>query len=291
MASKILVTGALGQLGSELRLLSRGRKSFVFTDALPAEGIESLDICDYGAVEAFCLAHGVGTIINCAAYTNVDGAESDAARCEAINVEGVRNLVKAARRMDAALIHVSTDYVFDGRRLKGSYREDSRCNPQSVYGVTKRKAELLIRRSGVRGIIIRTAWLYSPFGKNFVKTMLRLGAERPEVRVVADQRGTPTYAKDLAMAILKALPRAGEFRGEIFHYTDEGECSWFDFAAATMAYAGLGCNVVPIETAEYPTPARRPACSILDKSKIRDTFGVETPWWSTSLKDCLRRLK
>ena len=221
----------------------------------------------------------------------MDGAESDAARCEAINVDGVRNLARAAKRVDAALIHVSTDYVFDGKRRRGAYREDSPCHPESVYGATKRRGEVVIRRSGVRGIIVRTAWLYSPFGKNFVRTMLRLGAERPEVRVVADQVGSPTYAKDLAKAILKALPRAGEFRGEIFHFTDEGACSWFEFAAAVMAYAGLDCNVVPITTAEYPTPATRPANSVLDKSKIRDTFGVDTPWWSASLKDCLKRLK
>ena len=287
---KILVTGACGQLGTELRLLTKGRKSFLFTDALPSEGVEALDICDPEAVSKFCRARSIGTIINCAAYTDVDGAESDAARCEAINVDGVRNLVRAAKGCDASLIHISTDYVFDGRRSRGAYREDSPCHPESVYGLTKRRAELVIRRSGVRGIIIRTAWLYSPFGKNFVKTMLRLGAGRPEVCVVADQKGTPTYAKDLARAILKALPSAGQYRGEIFHYTDEGVCSWFDFAAAIMVFAALPCSVRPIPTSGYPTPAKRPAYSVLDKSKIRDAFGVDTPWWSVSLQDCLKRL-
>lgn len=286
----ILVTGAGGQLGNELGLLTKGRKRFIFTDAVPCDGARVLDICDPRAVEAFFEANCISAVINCAAYTNVDGAESDVARCRAVNVDGVRNLALAAKRRDAVLIHVSTDYVFDGKRRRGAYREDSPCHPESVYGSTKREGELAIRRSRVRGIIIRTAWLYSPFGKNFVKTMLRLGAERPEIGVVADQIGSPTYAKDLAKAILKALPRAGEFRGEIFHYTDEGTCSWFEFAAATMAYAGLGCNVKPIATSEYPTPAKRPAYSVLDKSKIRDTFQVETPWWSDSLKDCLRRL-
>lgn len=288
--SRILVTGACGQLGTELRLLTEGEERFLFTDALPADGVEALDICDAAAVEAFCRTRKVSAIINCAAYTNVDGAESDAARCEAINVDGVRNLVRAAKAADAALIHISTDYVFDGKRRRGAYREDSPCHPESVYGLTKRKAELIIRRSGVRGIIVRTAWLYSPFGKNFVKTMLRLGAERPEVRVVSDQKGTPTYAKDLAKAILKALPSAGDYHGEIFHYTDEGACSWFEFASAIMAYAGLECSVVPITTAEYPTPATRPAYSVLSKEKIRDAFAVETPWWSLSLKDCLKRM-
>jgi dTDP-4-dehydrorhamnose reductase len=287
----ILVTGAGGQLGNELRLLTKDRKRFIFTDALPCDGAKVLDICDPRAVEAFFEANGISAVINCAAYTNVDGAESDVARCRAVNVDGVRNLALVAKRRDAVLIHVSTDYVFDGKRRRGAYREDSPCHPESVYGSTKRDGELAIRRSRVRGIIIRTAWLYSPFGKNFVKTMLRLGAERPEIGVVADQIGSPTYAKDLAKAILKALPKAGEFRGEIFHYTDEGTCSWFEFAAATMAYAGLKCNVKPIATSEYPTPATRPAYSVLDKSKIRDTFGVDTPWWSASLKDCLRRIK
>ncbi len=287
----ILVTGAGGQLGNELRLLTKGRKRFIFTDALPCDGAEVLDICDPRAVEDFFEANGISAVINCAAYTNVDGAESDVARCRAVNVDGVRNLALVAKRRDAVLIHVSTDYVFDGKRRRGAYREDSPCHPESVYGSTKRDGELAIRRSRVRGIIIRTAWLYSPFGKNFVKTMLRLGAERPEVGVVADQIGSPTYAKDLAKAILKALPKARGFLGEICHYTDEGTCSWFEFAAATMAYAGLKCNVKPIATSEYPTPATRPAYSVLDKSKIRDTFGVDTPWWSASLKDCLKRLK
>lgn len=287
----VLVTGAGGQLGNELRLLTKGRNRFIFADIAASEGIFDLDICDAGAVLAFCTAHNVGAIINCAAYTDVNRAESDADRCAAINVGGVRNLAAAAKELDAVLIHVSTDYVFDGKRKRGSYGENHSCHPESVYGLTKRQGELAFRRSGARGIIIRTAWLYSPFGRNFVKTMLQLGATKPEIGVVADQVGSPTYAKDLAKAILKALPKAGEFRGEIFHFTDEGSCSWFEFAAAIMAYAGLDCNVRPLTTDEYPTPAKRPACSILDKTKIRDTFGVDTPWWSASLKDCLRRLR
>lgn len=289
--NNVLVTGAGGQLGNELRLLTKGRSHFVFADLTASEGTEALDICDAAAVEAFCVSHKVGTIINCAAYTDVNRAESDVERCAAINAGGVRNLAAAAKKTDAVLIHISTDYVFDGRRKRGAYREDCTCHPESVYGRTKRQGELAFRRIGARGIIIRTAWLYSPFGKNFVKTMLQLGTTRPEIGVVADQTGSPTYARDLAKAILKALPKAGDYRGEIFHYTDEGYCSWFEFAAAIMAYAGLDCNVKPLTTEEYPTPAKRPACSILDKSKIRDTFGVGTPWWSVSLKDCLRRLK
>lgn len=288
---RILVTGACGQLGTELRLLSEGNNEFVFTDMAEAEGISALDILDAAAVEKFCREHDIRTIVNCAAYTNVEGAESDAANCAKVNVDGVRNLARAARKCDATLIHISTDYVFDGKRKRGAYREGCVCRPMSVYGATKRRGELAFRRSGARGIIIRTAWLYSPFGNNFVKTMLRLGATKPEIGVVADQFGTPTYAKDLAKAILKALPKAREFRGEIFHFTDEGVCSWFDFAAAIMAYEKLPCNVNPLSTEDYPTKAARPAYSVLDKSKIRDTFGVETPWWSASLKDCLSRLK
>lgn len=288
---RILVTGACGQLGTELRLLAKGKKEFIFTDMNASDDILALDILDSAALERFCADNTIGTIINCAAYTDVEGAESNAGKCTEVNVEGVRNLARVAAVRDAVLIHISTDYVFDGKRKRGAYREDNPCRPLSVYGSTKRRGELSFRRSGARGIIIRTAWLYSPFGKNFVKTMLRLGASKPEIGVVADQFGTPTYAKDLAEAILKVLPRAGEFKGEIFHFTDEGACSWFDFAAAIMAYEGLPCKIRPLSTAEYPTAAARPARSILDKSKIRDTFGVETPWWSVSLKDCLKRLK
>lgn len=291
LMDRILVTGACGQLGTELRLLAEGRKEFIFTDMAASEGITALDILDIAALERFCIGNNVGTIINCAAYTDVEGAESNAVKCTEVNVDGVRNLARVAAGHNAVLIHISTDYVFDGKRKRGAYREDSACRPLSVYGSTKRRGELAFRRTGARGIIIRTAWLYSPFGRNFVKTMLRLGSSKPEIGVVADQFGTPTYAKDLAGAILKALPKAGEFRGEIFHFTDEGDCSWFDFAAAIMAYEGLPCKVRPLTTAEYPAAAARPARSILDKSKIRDTFGVETPWWSVSLKDCLKRLK
>ena len=285
-----LITGASGQLGNELRLLTKNRKNYVFTDVAADERTESLDICNAVEVENFVRSHNVGVIINCAAYTNVDGAESNPDLCCKINVEGVKNLARSAKRNGAALVHISTDYVFDGKRKRGAYKEDNACAPASVYGKTKRRSELAIRRIGCRGVIIRTAWLYSPFGKNFVKTMLRLGAEKSELGVVADQIGTPTYAKDLAMAILKIVPQIGERKGEIYHFTDEGVCSWFDFAAAIMTYAGLKAKVNPLTTDQYPTPASRPAYSVLDKNKIRETFGVETPWWSLSLKDCLKRL-
>ena len=290
MMGKILVTGANGQLGSELQELTKGNKSFIFTDIIERGNIKSLDICNADEVESFIASNNITTIVNCAAYTNVNGAESNIELCDKINVTGPVNLAHSAKRHDAALIQISTDYVFSGVRKRGSYKEDDHCSPQSVYGRGKRRCEIAIRRIGCRGVIIRTAWLYSSYGNNFVKTMLALGASKPEIGVVADQFGTPTYAKDLAKAILKIIPQIGDMRGEIFHFTDEGQCSWFDFAAAIMTYAGLNCKVKPLTTAEYPTPAVRPAYSVLSKTKIRDTFGVDTPWWSSSLKECLKIL-
>lgn len=288
--NRILVTGASGQLGTELRLLAGNDARFVWTDALEGKEILPLDICDADALERLCLEQDVNTILNLAAYTNVDGAESDVTRCMAINAEAPRQMARIASRHDWSLVQISTDYVFDGNRKRGAYRESDPCHPLSVYGNSKREAELAIRRIAPRGAIIRTAWLYSPFGKNFVRTMLRLGSEKPEISVVADQTGTPTYARDLAAALLKMLPQIGSRRAEIYHFTDEGTCTWFDFAAAIMTYASLPCKVRPIVTAEYPTPATRPQYSLLDKSKIRNDFGVETPWWSTSLRHCLSRI-
>lgn len=288
---KVLVTGAFGQLGTELQLLTAGRPEFVFSDIRDEGSVRRLDICDAAAVEGFVTDNGIGTIINCAAYTAVDRAESDAALCMAVNVDGPANLARSARRHDAVLVQISTDYVFDGRRKNGiSYTEASRRHPLSVYGESKRRCEDAIRRIGCRGVIIRTAWLYSPFGKNFVKTMLRLGAEKSEIGVVADQFGSPTYARDLAQAILDILPKIDAQRGEIYHYTDEGRCSWAEFAARIMQEGGLNCRVNPLTTAQYPTPASRPAWSVLSKEKIRRDFGVATPPWEVSLKDCLKRL-
>lgn len=290
---KTLITGALGQLGRELFDMVGRRKGYVWSDAVLCDerpDVVRLDICNSSAVKAFVADNDIDTIINCAAYTNVDKAEEEPSLCYAINADGPRNLARALKSRDGVLIHVSTDYVFDGNRTRGAYKASSACRPTSVYGAAKRQGELAIRRSGVRGVIIRTAWLYSPYGKNFVKTMLRLGAEKQEIGVVADQFGSPTYAHDLAAAILKIIPQIGQRRGEIHHFTDEGECTWFDLAAAVMTYSGLQCKVNPLTTSEYPTKAIRPARSVLDKSSIRDTFGVATPWWSSSLKECLRRL-
>ncbi len=289
---KILVTGALGQLGSELKERRGKNKSFIFSDirADQSNGIVALDICDADAVLKFLKDNGIAAVINCAAYTNVNRAESEPELCRRINVDGPVNLARAVKACGASLVQISTDYVFDGKRSRGAYGESHRCHPESVYGATKRRAEVLIRRTGCKGVIIRTAWLYSSYGNNFVKTMLNLAATRDSIDVVADQWGSPTYAADLAEAILKMLPSIDAYRGEIFHFTDEGVCCWADFAAQIMVYAGLGCRINPITTEQYPTPARRPAYSVLDKSLIRDTFSVETPWWTVSLKKMLKKL-
>ena len=287
---KVLVTGAFGQLGTELQLLTAGRPEFVFTDIREDGRVLRLDICDAREVGRFVSEHEVGAIINCAAYTDVNRAESDEALCRAINASGPGNLARAARRNGASLIHISTEYVFDGRNPAG-YVESDRRHPLSAYGRTKREGEDRVRRSGCKGVIIRTSWLYSPFGKNFVKTMLRLGAEKSEVGVVRDQVGSPTYARDLAEAILAILDRIGERRGELYHFTNGGVCSWAVFAETIMREAGLPCSVKPITTAEYPTPAVRPACSILSKEKIVRDFGITIRPWEESLRECLVRIR
>ena len=286
---KVLVTGGLGQLGTELQLLTAGRPEFIFTDIREEGQVRRLDILDPAAIAQLVDAEQVGAIINCAAYTNVDLAESQPALCQAINADGPGNLARIAARKDLTLIHISTEYVFDGKNPKG-YSETARRHPLSAYGRSKRDGEDRVRRSGCRGVIIRTSWLYSPFGKNFVKTMLRLGAERPEVGVVNDQVGSPTYARDLAEAILAILPQLTEQRGRIYHFTNAGTCTWAGLAAAVMREAGLACRVKPITTAEYPSPAVRPACSILSKERICQEFGIRLKPWEASLRDCLRRL-
>lgn len=286
----VLVTGAFGQLGTELRLLTAGRPDFIFTDIREDGPVRVLDICNAAAVERFVAENHVTAIINCAAYTDVNRAESDEALCRAINAAGPANLARSAKRHDATLIHISTEYVFDGKRRSGGYLESDRRHPLSAYGRSKREGEDRVRRSGCRGVIVRTSWLYSPFGKNFMKTMLRLGAEKPEVSVVHDQVGSPTYARDLAEALLTILPRIGSRRGEIYHFTNDGICSWAGFAGAIMEEAGLPCRVRPITTAEYPSPAVRPACSVMSKDKICRDFGIRLIPWRDALKDCLRRL-
>jgi len=284
--TSVLITGANGQLGVAMRnALEHGCFDSIkpfFTD------VDTLDICDLQQVNNYIREHGIDFIVNCAAYTAVDRAEDDAEVCDRINRLAVRNLGKVASAAGARIIHISTDYVFDGLGSR-PYREDDPVNPTSIYGVTKLAGEQALMAACPASIIIRTAWLYSETGNNFVKTMLRLGSVKDEIGVVADQRGTPTCAGDLADVICKIL-ESNRFYEGIYHYTNEGECTWFDFAVKIMELAGLTCRVRPLTTAEYPTRATRPAYSVLDKSRIRNTFGISIPQWETSLQKCLDRL-
>lgn len=287
----VLVTGSNGQLGSELNRLSKDQKyrgfRFLFAD------LNILDICNRAEVNAFLSANRVEVVINCAAYTAVDKAENDIETAFHVNRDGVALLSECCVENGSALIHISTDYVFDGKS-QVPLTEDSPVGPIGVYGLSKRAGEEAMFEKGVNGLIIRTAWLYSAFGNNFVKTMLRLGSERNEVHVVADQRGTPTWAADLAKAILDILVQVDfkQWTGvEIFHYSNEGECTWYEFAAAIMEMSGKACQVVPISTQEYPTACQRPAYSVLDKGKIKERFGLQIPLWDDSLKRMLDDLK
>ena len=280
----ILVTGANGQLGNSIRRLAAGypQYAFVFTD------VDTLDICDAQAVNAFVKEKQVDYIINCAAYTAVDKAEDDEALCLRINRDAVRNLGEAARMAGARVIHVSTDYVFDGT-AHIPYTEDCDPCPDSVYGTTKLEGEYDVMNYCEKAVVIRTAWLYSTFGNNFVKTMIRLGKERDSLGVVFDQIGTPTYANDLAQAIYTIINK-GIVRG-IYHFSNEGVCSWYDFTVAIHRLARItSCKVKPLHTAEYPAKANRPAYSVLDKTKIKTTFGIEIPHWEESLKRCIDTL-
>lgn len=285
----ILITGADGQLGSELRVLLEGRNDCrcFFTD------FRELDITDPDAVEAFVSGNSITKIINCAAYNNVDAAETDTSAAIKLNVSGPMNLANAASAHNAYLIHVSTDFVFDGTK-KTPYHESERPHPLSEYGRTKLAGEIAVKKSGCKSIIIRTAWLYSPMGKkNFVRTMIRLGEEEETIKVVCDQTGTPTYAKDLAEAILHILPQLDTFPryGEVFHYSDEGSCTRAEFAEKIMTLMKLDCDIVPVLSSEYPTAATRPACAILDKSLIRKAFEVKVPLWERSLSKAIRLFK
>ncbi len=286
---KVLVTGSLGQLGSEIRRFTEGNEDFVFTDCIGADGILPLDICDAEAVSTCITENAVSTIINCAAYTNVEKAEDEPEICRRINCEGVAVLAEAAVRTGASLIQISTDFVFNGAKGR-PYIETDTPSPLSVYGSTKAEAESIIIASGVKGVIIRTAWLYSPYGKNFVKTMLHLGSTLPSINVVNDQTGSPTYAADLADAILRIIPIAGVKKGDIYHYSNAGECSWYDFAREIMRQAGLSCEVNPVSSSEYPQKAIRPSYSYLDKTKITAELEIGVPQWQDSLQKCLKRL-
>lgn len=275
--SKILITGCNGQLGTELGAL--------LPDAIKTD-YDVLDITNADAVKRFVDTNKIDTIVNCAAYTAVDKAEDDFDAALALNLDGPYNL---ARSGATNIVHISTDYVFEGKGYKPYQPEDIK-SPVSVYGKTKLGGELSVLENAPIGIVIRTAWLYSPYGNNFVKTMLRLGETKSDINVVNDQIGTPTYAADLAKAIVTILPQMNKQNSGAYHFTDEGVCSWYDFATEIMNMAGLKCNVHPIPTSAYPTRATRPAYSVLDKSKIKDVFGIEIPHWRKSLQDCLQRL-
>lgn len=284
----ILVTGANGQLGNEMRIVSQqSAHHYIFTD------VAELDITDAAAVEKMVADNDVKVIVNCAAYTNVDKAEDDRELAELLNAKAVENLAVAIRRNDGLLVHVSTDYVFGGTRNNTPCREEEAANPTGVYGETKLHGEEAVIRSGCHYLIIRTAWLYSEYGKNFLKTMLDLTATKPSLKVVFDQTGTPTYAYDLAAAICDIIEqRKYEGRDGIYHYSNEGVCSWYDFTKAIAEYAGhTACDIQPCHSDEFPSKVVRPSYSVLDKTKIKTTFGLKVPYWTDSLKQCIDNLQ
>jgi len=289
----ILVTGANGQLGTEMRLKGAGSgHRFIFTDINDVPGFETvhLDILDADAVKIVCESEAVDVIVNCAAYTNVDAAESNEDMAYALNCEAVSNLADAAASMKASLIHISTDYVFPGNSCT-PLSENTPASPCSVYGSTKLAGERKVINSGCNYIILRTAWLYSPWGKNFVKTIRQLASARSEIKVVYDQVGTPTYAGDLASAIIHILDKGMLDRRGTYHFTDEGAVSWYDFANAITEMSGSSCRVLPCLSSEFPSKVNRPHYSVLDKSLFRTTFAYDIPYWRDSLRDCITRLE
>jgi dTDP-4-dehydrorhamnose reductase len=292
----ILVTGANGQLGNEIRIVAKNScDRYIYTDVIEVEGVETtlLDITSIDAVRNIVNEYEVNCIINCAAYTNVDKAETDEVLCELLNAKAVENLSLAMKEVDGLLVHVSTDYVFGGDPYNTPCKEGQKGTPTGVYGRTKLQGEENILATGCKHVIIRTAWLYSEFGKNFVKTMLHLTSTKPQLRVVFDQAGTPTYAYDLARAIHEIVSqRKYEGNDGIYHYSNEGVCSWYDFTKVIAEYAGhTNCDIQPCHSEEFPSPVKRPAYSVLDKTKIKQTFGVKVPYWIDSLKVCLDHLK
>lgn len=298
----ILVTGANGQLGNEMRIISKQTNyNYVFTDVVEAEGVDTtiLDITDSKAVKRIVKENGIRCIVNCVAYTNVDKAESDSTLCRKLNAEAPRILAEAMKEVDGLLIQISTDYVFGGDPYNTPCREDQKGTPTGVYGATKLEGEENIQAVGCDYVIIRTAWLYSEYGRNFVKTMLNLTATKPQLNVVFDQAGTPTYAYDLADAIKTVLddydneaPKAGYSKTGIYHFSNEGVCSWYDFTKKIAELAGnTACDILPCHSDEFPSPVTRPAYSVLDKTKIKQTFGIKVPYWTDSLKTCMNNMK
>ena len=297
----ILVTGANGQLGNEMRLVSKvSEDKYVFTDVVAPDGLPTtiLDITNIDAVRSIVMAENIDVIVNCAAYTNVDKAEDDQELCELLNAKAVDNLAKVMRDVNGLLVHVSTDYVFGGDPYNTPCKEDQKGTPTGVYGLTKLHGEKNIIASGCKHVILRTAWLYSEFGKNFVKTMLNLTSTKPQLKVVFDQCGTPTYAYDLAVAIHEILSqyqtntsKCEAFPFGIYHFSNEGVCSWYDFTKMIAEYAGnTECDIQPCHSDEFPSKVIRPSYSVLDKTKIKNAFGIKIPYWTDSLKVCIKHL-
>lgn len=291
----ILVTGANGQLGNEMRIVSKNSQDrYIFTDVNEVEGVETtyLDITDEDSVNKIVAENGVNVIVNCAAYTNVDAAESNLELAEQLNAKAPELLAKAMKAVGGLLIHISTDYVFGQEPYNVPCREEQQGTPTGVYGLTKLHGEQRIMATDCNYVILRTAWLYSEFGKNFCKTMMMLTATKPQLKVVFDQVGTPTYALDLAKAIAVVIEKFDGSQTGIYHYSNEGVCSWFDFTKMIAAYNGTtACDVQPCHSDEFPSPVKRPAYSVLDKTKIKQVFGVAVPYWTDSLKQCIHNLK
>jgi dTDP-4-dehydrorhamnose reductase len=298
----ILVTGANGQLGNEMQIVAnQSSDKYIFTDV--CDGYEKLDITDLEAIRKAVKENDVKCIVNCAAYTNVDTAESNEALAEKLNAEAPKNLAIAMKEVNGLLIHISTDYVFGGDPYNTPCKEDQKGTPTGVYGLTKLHGEQGIVATNCNYVILRTAWLYSEFGKNFVKTMLNLTATKPQLKVVFDQVGTPTYAYDLAKAISVIIedykkesssynPWASYTKSGIYHFSNEGVCSWFDFTKMIAEYAGnTECDIQPCHSEEFPSPVKRPSYSVLDKTKVKETFEIMVPYWTESLKTCIKNLK
>lgn len=291
----ILVTGANGQLGNEMRIVSKdATDKYLFTDVTEQEGCETtfLDITDIDVIRNIVKENNIECIVNCAAYTNVDKAETDEALCRKLNATAPKLLAQVMNEVHGLLIHISTDYVFGGDPYNTPCKEDQKGTPTGVYGKTKLEGEDNIIASGAEHIIIRTAWLYSEFGKNFVKTMMNLTATKPTLNVVFDQCGTPTYAGDLAGLIYVILTER-KYKGNtgIYHYSDEGVCSWYDFTMKIAEIAGnTSCDIQPCHSDEFPSPVKRPAYSVLDKTKVKETFGIHIPYWTHSLEKCMKNL-
>ena len=287
---RVLITGSNGQLGSEIKELENNynKVDFIFKD------LPELDICNFQVLQAFIIDNNINAVINCAAYTAVDKAEEESIIATKVNYEGVLNIVNALQTVNGKLIHISTDYVFDGNNFL-PYKELDPVSPIGVYGETKRAGELSVINSDIDSIVIRTSWLYSSYGNNFVKTMLRLGNEKENLGVIFDQVGTPTYARDLAKTCLEILTGVNSVKisknGNLYHYSNEGVASWYDFAISIMELGGENCKVKPIQTKDYPTLAKRPHFSVLNKSKIKTDFKIEIPYWRDSLKDCIEKIK